>query len=219
MHQGRSLTYRFATVAPLWLGALTGATPLPPGRTRRVASGVLRHFAERGVPDERGLLTLGWYDPFRPVVQPYSGPASPYWASKAFIGLLLPPEHPVWTDPEEPAPIDLADQSVAMPGPGWLLRATHKDGVVRLLNHGSDRDRVRSGDGVPDPHYLRLAYTSHTGPEASGVDNNLAVIAPGGDTCLRRSIEPLAVSDGFAASAYQDGDVRVVTAVVVAGGV
>lgn len=32
MHQGRSLTYRFATTVPLWLGALTGHTPLPPGR-------------------------------------------------------------------------------------------------------------------------------------------------------------------------------------------
>lgn len=27
MHQGRSLTYRFATTSPLWLGALTGRTP------------------------------------------------------------------------------------------------------------------------------------------------------------------------------------------------
>lgn len=217
VHQGRSLTYRFATVAPLWLGALTGATPLPPGRTRRLAGGVLRHFAERGAPDERGLLTLGWYDPFPPVVQPYSGPASPYWASKAFLGLLLPPEHPVWTDPEEPAPIDLADQSVAMPAPGWLIEATHGDGVVRLFNHGSDRDRVRSPGGPPDPHYLRLAYTSHTGPEAGGVDNDLAVIAPDGATHLRRVIEPLAVADRFAASAWQDGEVRVVTAVVAAG--
>ncbi|MGP4103108.1 DUF2264 domain-containing protein [Nonomuraea sp. KM90] len=220
VHQGRSLTYRFATVAPLWLGALTGASPLPPGRTRRIASGVLRHFAERGAPDERGLLTLGWYDPFLPVTQDYSGPASPYWASKAFLGLLLPPAHPVWTEPEQAAPVDLADQTVTMAAPGWLLHATRADGVVRLVNHGSDRDRVRHPDGVPDPHYLKYAYTSHTGPElgtAKGVDNHLAVIAPDRTPSLRRRIEPLAVSDRFAASAYQDGPVRVVTASVVDG--
>ncbi|MGP3915547.1 DUF2264 domain-containing protein [Nonomuraea sp. 10N515B] len=221
VHQGRSLTYRFATVAPLWLGALTGASPLPPGRTRRIASGVLRHFAERGVPDERGLLTLGWYEPFLPVTQDYSGPASPYWASKAFLGLLLPPGHPAWTDPEEAAPVDLADQTVAMTAPGWLLHATRADGVVRLVNHGSDRDRVQDPNGPPDPHYLKFAYTSHTGPEvgekASGVDNHLAVIAPDGTASRRRHIEPLAVSDRFAASAYQDGAVRVVTASVVDG--
>lgn len=82
VHQGRSLTYRFAAVAPFWLGALTGASPLPPGRTRRIAGGGLRHFVERGAPDERGLLTLGWYDEFLPTVQAYSGPASPYWQAR-----------------------------------------------------------------------------------------------------------------------------------------
>ncbi len=217
VHQGRSLTYRFATVVPFWLGALTGATPLSPGRTRRIASGVLRHFAERGAPDERGLLTLGWYDAFEPVTQSYSGPASPYWASKAFLGLLLPPEHPVWTEPEQAAPVDLADQSIAMPAPGWLLHATRDDGVVRLINHGSDRDRVQDQDAAPDPHYLKLAYTSHSGPETGDVDNHLAVLGPDGAASLRRRIEPLAVADRFAASAYQDGPVRVVTASVVDG--
>ncbi|MFJ6676584.1 DUF2264 domain-containing protein [Actinosynnema sp. NPDC091369] len=217
VHQGRSLTYRFAAVAPLWLGALTGASPLPPGRTRRIASGVLRHFARRGAPDRRGLLTLGWYDPFPPVVQDYSGPGSPYWASKAFLGLLLPPDHPAWTATEEPAPVDLADQAVAMPAPGWLLHATRADGVVRLVNHGSDRDRVQPADGVPDPHYLRFGYTSHTGPDHGGVDNQLVVLAPDGTESARRRIEPLAVADRFAASAYRDGDVHVVTASVVHG--
>jgi hypothetical protein len=221
VHQGRSLTYRFAAVAPFWLGALTGASPLPPGRTRRIASGGLRHFVERGAPDERGLLTLGWYDEFLPTAQAYSGPGSPYWASKAFLGLLVPPDHPVWTDQEEAAPVDVADQVVPMPAPGWLLHSTRSDGVVRLLNHGSDRDRVQTLDGAPDPHYLKFAYTSHTGPEfdgpASGVDNHLAVIAPDGTASARRRIEPLTVSDGFAASAYQDGPVRVVTASVVHG--
>lgn len=216
VHQGRSLTYRFATVVPFWLGALTGATPLPPGRTRRIASGALRHFAEHGAPDERGLLTLGWYDAFEPVTQSYSGPASPYWASKAFLGLLLPPEHPVWTAPEQAAPVDLADQTLAMPAPGWLLHATRDDGVVRLINHGSDRDRVQDQD-IPDPHYLKFAYTSHSGPETGAVDNHLAVLAPDGAASLRRRIEPLAVADRFAASAYQDGPVRVVTASVVDG--
>ncbi|GAB4004244.1 hypothetical protein GCM10029992_48590 [Glycomyces albus] len=77
IHQGRSLCYRFASVAPLWLGELSGTGPLPPGRTRRLASGALRHFVEHGVPDSRGLLSLGWYDRFLPCTQAYSGPASP----------------------------------------------------------------------------------------------------------------------------------------------
>ena len=226
-HQGRSLCYRFASVAPLWLGELMDASPLPAGRARRIASGVLRHFHERGVPDERGLLGLGWYERFLPCTQHYSGPASPYWASKAFLGLLLPPDHPAWTVREAAAPIDEGDQVVAMPGPGWLLHATHHDGIVRLVNHGSDRARHLAATGLDDPHYTRFGYASHAAPETSeearmrALDGHLAVVAPDGTVSRRRRIEPIAVYDRFAASAYSDdlpaGPVQVETASVVRG--
>ncbi|UWE11144.1 DUF2264 domain-containing protein [Actinacidiphila bryophytorum] len=167
LHQGRSLTYRFAAAAPLWAGALAGATPLPPGRTRRLASGALKHFADRGVPDEEGLLRLGWYRPFLPVTQEYSGPASPYWANKAFLGLLLPADHPVWTAREEPGPVDTADRDLVLPGPGWLLHSTAADGIVRLVNHGSDHQSPASKP-LDNPHYTRFAYSTATAPETPG---------------------------------------------------
>ncbi|MFF9039166.1 DUF2264 domain-containing protein [Streptomyces sp. NPDC014892] len=213
VHQGRSLTYRFATTAPLWAGALADATPLPPGRTRRLASGALRHFAERGVPDERGLLTLGWYRPFLPVTQRYSGPASPYWASKAFLGLLLPESHPVWTAPEEPAPIDTDDTTLALPGPGWLLHTTAADGLVRLVNHGSDRLPPPPATADDSPHYARLGYSSATAPETppapdTAPDNHLALLAPDGTPSPRGRIHPLGTEGRRAASRYggEDGD-------------
>jgi hypothetical protein len=243
VHQGRSLTYRFAAVAPLWLGVLCDATPLSPGVTRRLASGTLRHFVERGAPDEHGLLTLGWYEPYLPCTQNYSGPGSPYWASKAFIGLLLPPDHPVWTDDEQAAPIDTGDHVVRMGTPGWLLHATHDDGVVRLVNHGSDRASHAMAYGIPDPHYAKLAYATHAAPETGqdaatrAVDNHLAVIAPDGTISRRRHIERIAVAAGasshlaasdhlaaagyLAASRYEDklpdGPVRAATASLVHG--
>jgi hypothetical protein len=227
VHQGRSLCYRFASAAPLWLGELVDASPLPPGRTRRIASGTLRHFVERGVPDARGLLSLGWYDRFLPCTQPYSGPASPYWASKAFLGLLLPPDHPAWTVREAEAPVDGGDQVVALPGPGWLLHGTRHDGVVRLVNHGSDRARHLSAHGVDDPHYTRLGYSSHTAPESGedahrrAVDGHVAVVAPDGTFSRRRRIQRIGLFDRFAASAYEDelpsGPVRVETASIVRG--
>jgi hypothetical protein len=205
VHQGRSLTYRFGTTAPLWAGVLADATPLPPGRTRRLASGALRHFAARGVPDERGLLTLGWYRPFLPVTQRYSGPASPYWASKAFLGLLLPADHPVWTAPEEPGPVETGDVRLALPAPGWLLHSTAADGIVRLVNHGSDR--LPPPPATPDdsPHYARLAYSSATAPETppaphTGPDNHIALLAPDGTPTRRGRIHPLAVEGTRAAS-------------------
>ncbi len=202
--QGRSLTYRFACVAPLWMGTLFDATPLSPGQTRGLASGVLRHFASRGVPSDRGLLTLGWYDEFLPMTQPYSGPGSPYWASKGFLGLLLPPSHPVWTEPE--SPVLHGDRVVAMPAPGFLLHSTASDGIVRLLNHGSDHFPPGG-----DPHYARLAYSSRTGPGA--FDNQIAVVSSSGEVSVRTAIERLGVS----ASRYCDSDVTVTTHVAVRG--
>ncbi|MGC5010790.1 DUF2264 domain-containing protein [Streptosporangium sp. DT93] len=168
VHQGRSLTYRFAAAAPLWLGELFDATPLSPGTTRRLASGALRHFLDNGAVGADGLLSLGWHGPFLPVTQPYSGPASPYWASKGFAGLLLPADHPVWTATEEPAPVETADRVTALPAPGWLLHSTRRDGIVRLLNHGSDHNAPPPAEAVDDPHYARLAYSTHTAPVVTG---------------------------------------------------
>ncbi|MES9590001.1 DUF2264 domain-containing protein [Streptomyces sp. NPDC094045] len=213
VHQGRSLTYRFAALAPVWMGALADCTPLAPGLTRRLASGTMRHFAERGVPDERGLLTLGWYDTFLPSTQPYSGPASPYWASKGFLGLLLPADHAVWTARELPLPIEESDQYTALPAPGWLLHGTRDDGIVRLINHGSDHnppfdESADPSEGTDDPHYARFAYSTATAPEAAphavarSIDNHLALVAPDGTPSPRRRIHPLRCEDRVAASWY-----------------
>lgn len=206
MHQGRSLTYRFATTAPLWLGALTGHTPLPPGETRGLASGALKYFLERGAVDSRGLLTLGWHGPDTAVLQGYSGPASPYWASKGFLGLLLPEDHPVWTAAEEPGPAERSAGVTALTAPNWLLQSTCSDGVVRLHNHGSEDVRY-------DPYYTRLAYSTVTRPAAS-YDNSVLV----GDDPRRTDIEPLGVGDGWAASRHTAGGGARVTSVVLARG-
>ncbi|MFF7587925.1 DUF2264 domain-containing protein [Kitasatospora purpeofusca] len=199
VHQGRSLTYRFAATAPLWAGALTGHTPLAPGATRRIASGALRHFVDRGAIDERGLLTLGWYGPEPRLVQPYSGPASPYWAGSGFLGLLLPPDHPVWTRPEQPAPVEERDTVRILARPNWLVQSTAADGLVRLHNHGSDdqpADHVRPDD----PHYARLAHSTATGPTHDGpADNHLALLADGAAS-ERGRIEPVGCGPDWAAS-------------------
>ncbi|ATL81278.1 DUF2264 domain-containing protein [Streptomyces malaysiensis] len=165
--QGRSLTYRYAALAPLWTGALFDATPLAPGETRALANRMLGHFTDHGAVDERGLLTLGWHRPYRGVLQVYSGPASPYWASKGFIGLALPPDHPVWTEEETRLPVEQDDFTRSLPAPGWLVSGTAADGVVRVVNHGGDHtDPARPH--ADDPCYARFAYSTHTAPETPG---------------------------------------------------
>lgn len=235
VHQGRSLTYRFAAATPVWMGALAECTPLAPGLTRRLASGAVRHFVERGVPDERGLLSLGWYDAFLPVTQSYSGPASPYWASKAFVGLLLPADHEVWTAPELPLPVEESDQYTALPAPGWLLHGTRRDGIVRLINHGSDHQdppdpaSPAGGTGDDDPHYAAFGYSSATAPDtaaeawADRLGNHLALLAPDGTPGRRRRIHPERCEGRLASSWYEtelpgaEGPLRISTTSVAHG--
>ncbi|MFJ4875116.1 DUF2264 domain-containing protein [Streptomyces sp. NPDC088745] len=209
---GRSLTYRFAAAAAPWLGALTGHTPLTPGATRRLASGTLRHFTDRGAPDSEGLLTLGWYGPYPPLVQPYSGPASPYWAAKGFLGLLLPADHPAWTDPEEPLPAETADTVTLAAPPHLLIQSTAADGLVRLHNHGSNH--VGPED---DPLYARFAYSTRTGPSHGAPDNHFALVLEGVPTA-RGPATPAGHGPDWASSTHTPAPgVRVVSATAAHG--
>ncbi|MFJ2739067.1 DUF2264 domain-containing protein [Streptomyces sp. NPDC087440] len=209
---GRSLTYRFAAAAAPWLGALTGHTPLTPGATRRLASGTLRHFLDRGATDARGLLTLGWYDPYLPMIQSYSGPASPYWASKGFLGLLLPAGHPAWTAPEEPLPAERADTVTLAAPPNLLIHSTAADGLVRLHNHGSNH----VGDDE-DPGYARFAYSTRTGPSHETPDNHFSLDLDNAPTA-RGPATPAAHGPDWASSTHTPAPgVRVLSATAVHG--
>jgi hypothetical protein len=199
MHLGRSLTYRFATTAAIAAGAVTGHTPLTPGVSRRILSGALRYFLDRGAISADGLLTLGWHGPHPPTLQPYSGPASPYWASKAFVALLAGHDHPLWTDQEGEAPSEGPDRALALTGPGLLIQTTSNDGLVRVHNHGSDNIRPHEGESptAADPHYGRFAYSTATGPTSTTnpYDNHFAVHTEG-STSIRRRIHPIACQNG-----------------------
>jgi hypothetical protein len=210
IHFGRSLTYRFAAGAAVALGALTGYTPLAPGVSRRVLSGAVRHFLDRGALTDDGLLSLGWHGPHAATVQGYSGPASPYWASKGLLPLLVPADDPLWTAREERAPSEGEDRAAAIAPAGLLIQTTGGDGLVRLHNHGSSRLRPHEGEDAraSDPLYARLAYSTRTGPTAPGnpPDNHFALHLPdengdftqGASTSARVRVHPLGAASGNA---------------------
>lgn len=161
--QGRSLVYRFAAAAPFWVGAMADVPSTAPGALRTAALGVVDHFVRPGAPDERGLLTLGWFGEWPALAQSYSGPGSPYWASKGLLGLALPADHPVWTAPAEELPVQRADVLRAVRAPGWLVSGTTADGVVRVVNHGTDH-AVEGAQVGDSPLYARLGYSTVTSP-------------------------------------------------------
>ncbi|MGH8791946.1 MAG: DUF2264 domain-containing protein [Stackebrandtia sp.] len=217
---GRSLTYRTATLAPLWTAELAGVAPLAPGATRRLASGTLKYFVDAGV-GAVGPPSLGWREAeYLPMTQTYSGPGSPYFAGIGFLGLALPPDNPVWTDVEAEQPSRDADATVALRGAGWLVHSTKADGVVRVLNHGSDH--INAVTPEPDPCYAKLAYTSHTAPgfgEAfdEGCDGEFVGYDADGNADRRRRILTHRVDDAAAISVGEYLAGSVVTASAVHG--
>jgi hypothetical protein len=203
--QGRSLTYRFAMLAPFWTGAVFDATPLTPGRTRRLTSAVANHFVEAGGFDQRGLLPIGWHREFEPMRETYSGGGSPYWASKGFAGLVLPPDHPVWTAPEEPLPIETGDVSFALPRLGWVVSGTKEDGIVRVAQHGGDH--AATDHVVIDvPGYSRQSYATHAAPEygvSYPLDSHVGLIAADGRVSHRSPALPLDIDTGRGISRHR----------------
>jgi hypothetical protein len=194
--QGRSLIYRFAAAAPFWAGALSGVPSLSPGQLRHAASRIVGHFVTHGAPDASGLLSIGWHGPWRRLAQSYSGPGSPYWAANGMVGLLLPADHPVWTDEAVPLPVEAGDVLRALPAPGWLVAGTREDGIVRVVNHGTDH-AVEGAALADSPLYARLGYSTATCPvlDDSGwrapVDQSVVLVDAAGATTHRTGMRTL----------------------------
>jgi len=97
---GRSLTYRFASAAPLPLAFTRPDTPrIDPGFARKMATGTLNQFLGRPGVVKDGILSLGFYGEDPRVVDPYSCTGSPMFACQTFLALGLPADSPFWTAP------------------------------------------------------------------------------------------------------------------------
>lgn len=179
---GRSLTYRFGSLAPLWTAQLIGAEGLDPGALRAVASSGLRYFARNGAMAD-GALGIGWHGENPEIAQAYSSSASPLWSAKALVGLLLGPGHPAWSATETPMTRTHTPAAVQLTGTaGFLLSGSGEEGVTRLHVGGVSKwpdwsPQSREHDAL----YGRLAYSSITAPY-SGIDSpeNTVFVAAGG---------------------------------------
>lgn len=217
--QGRSLTYRWGVAAPFWMGEIQGVSPLPTGRTRRLASGMAKHFTDRGV-GENGVLSLGWWKEDSTILQSYNAPGSPLWASKGFLGLLLPPDHPAWTAPEQTLEIEQRDVTKVLSGPQWLIHATQQDDIVRIANLGSGGHPRQDS-----PLYRRLAFSTATAPSTDpGLrDNDIFVVTAGTTSTNRGPLAGTARPHGGSLRFAMDAANRTMTVdyatTVLAGGV
>jgi hypothetical protein len=87
---------------------------------------------------------------------------------------------------------------MTMPAPGWLVAGTRSDGIVRVVNHGTDHGQ----EGVLDtdsPLYARLGYSTATSPVSSApgwdepIDAGVSVLDPHGRASHRAGFRTLAL--------------------------
>ncbi len=158
---GRSLVYRFAAVAGFAVGYRLGLAPGGPGLLRRVSSGCLRYFHDRGmfVPGQH-YVRQGLHGNFPPAGEAYASPGSVYWCCHGLFALSLDAADPFWTAPEAPLPVEHGDFDLALPAPGFALSGRQASGQVLLLNSRSGQERDAPGHNYT-AKYGKLVYSSH----------------------------------------------------------
>ncbi|HEX2145220.1 MAG TPA: DUF2264 domain-containing protein, partial [Glycomyces sp.] len=168
---GRSLGYRFAQ-GSLW-GALAAADveAVPWAEAAGFSRRHLEWWWDKPILDPEGRLTVGYAYPNDALVEQYLTAGSPWWAAKAFSGLLAPDDHPFWTTP------------VVLPEPGIdansAVRAVHvrdTGGDVIRLNGQAWRPMMRGGRNT----YGKLAYSSLAGFSHSVDGPGLEAAVPDG---------------------------------------
>lgn len=173
---GRSNMYRFAAIAPLAWGKDINA-----GWMRRIASGCLLQFLQN--PDfiySDGVPTPGFYGLFDPVLQGYSCRGSVYWCAKAFLPLMLPENHPYWSETENEgfwADMKAGEvNNLWLPGPGMLITNYADSGASEtraFCNYDTERRGAEKFRG--SEQYNRLAYNTLFPWMADGKNGEVAM--------------------------------------------
>jgi hypothetical protein len=157
---GRSIVYRFAAIAPFAVGHFLKVAPDDPGLLRRVSSGCIRYFYDRGLFDSDHFVRQGYHGDFPPAGEAYISPGSPYWCCHGLFALTLDGADPFWTATESPLPVEREDFALTLPAPGFVLSGRKDTGQVLLLNSrsGQEHDAPRHNYTAK---YGKLTYSTH----------------------------------------------------------
>jgi hypothetical protein len=146
---GRSICYRTAATAPLIIAANRDPNSIAPGEARRALDRVWRYFVNRGALTD-GMLTQGYCEANMQILDRYSGPGSCLWGTRSLIAaFMVPPDAPLWTDPELPLPVEQADFEMTIDAAQLRLTGNRETGVVtvrKLDHHGAANPRLKPDD-------------------------------------------------------------------------
>jgi hypothetical protein len=197
------MIYRFGFVSPVALGQVLGCLDIPAGEVKTMCNGALRFFFSQEILTDSGHLSMGFLRPCADMLEHYSCGGSPYWATKAFNLLMIPPGDPFWKTPEAPLPIQLGNYSHPLKKAGILLVGDRRTGHVQLINQKSYHDKPEYND-----KYTKLAYSSVFSYDARRIygnvncDNVLQFSADGINFRQRWEMETLHCETDFAVSRY-----------------
>ncbi len=212
---GRSMIYRFSAVSVFPVAQLLGISPVHPGQARRICSGNLKYFISSGALSKDNFLQMGYLGEYLPIVEPYSGPGSAYWAAKAFWCYLLEDDDPFWTAKELPNEVEKQNFSIAVPAAGMLVRGHNRSGMVELFNQRSKHHVMKK--------YGNFSYSSHHGFEITQkkgtycYDNSFCLTRDGKEFIQRTRPYHLGTVKDFSASFQvlpDDDTVRVYTNII-----
>ncbi len=158
---GRSIVYRFAALAPFAVGHFLKIAPDDPGLLRRVSSGCIRYFHDRGLfePEEH-FVRQGYHGNFPAAGEAYISPGSPYWCCHGLFALTFDRDDPFWTATETPLPVEREDFELVLPAPGFVLSGRKDTGQVLLLNSRSGQEHDFPRHNYTSK-YGKLAYSTH----------------------------------------------------------
>jgi hypothetical protein len=158
---GRSIVYRFGALAPFAVGHFLKIAPDDPGLLRRVSSGCIRYFYDRGLFDpENHFVRQGYHGDFPPAGEAYISPGSPYWCCHGLFALTFDRDDPFWTASESPLPVEREDFELVLPAPGFVLSGRKNTGQVLLLNSRSGQEHDAPRHNYTSK-YGKLAYSTH----------------------------------------------------------
>jgi hypothetical protein len=158
---GRSIVYRFGVLAPFAVGHFLKIAPEDPGLLRRLSSGCIRYFYDRGLFDsDHHFVRQGYHGDFPPAGEAYISPGSPYWCCHGLFALTFDHDDPFWTAAESPLPVEREDFELVLPSPGFILSGRRDTGQVLLLNSRSAQEHDFPRHNYTSK-YGKLAYSTH----------------------------------------------------------
>ncbi|GAF02843.1 DUF2264 domain-containing protein [Saccharicrinis fermentans] len=176
---GRSISYRFGSIAPFPFMGKYGGDAANLGWLRKISSRTILQFLQHPEFLKDSVPTLGFYGPYEPAVQNYSCRGSVYWMGKAFLGLLLPKDDRFWTAIENDGPWETYSTDS-------VYNKFAKGSNVLMTNYpilGASEIRAWCHEKVKDDwqkfrsteNYNRLSYSSIFPWQADGENGEIAM--------------------------------------------